>query len=73
LIGLLRPTAGSIHFGAEDYTTANEARRAEIGRRFGVLFQNSALWSSLTAAQNGALPLQIVKSLGTLTHVERKL
>jgi phospholipid/cholesterol/gamma-HCH transport system ATP-binding protein len=63
LIGLLRPTAGSVHFGALDYWSLDEARREEFGRRVGVLFQGGALWSSMTAAQNVALPLQMFTRL----------
>ncbi len=64
LIGLLRPSVGRVLFGAEDYWAAGEARRAEIGRRFGVLFQGGALWSSMSAAQNVALPLEMFSGLG---------
>jgi phospholipid/cholesterol/gamma-HCH transport system ATP-binding protein len=59
LIGLLRPSAGSVQFDGEDYWTLAEEQRAIRGRRFGVLFQGGALWNSLTAAQNVALPLQM--------------
>jgi len=55
MIGLLKPSAGSIYVGEEDYWGATEARRAEIGRRFGVVFQSGALWSSMTAEDNVAL------------------
>jgi len=67
LIGLLRPSAGSVCFGTEDYWSATEARRTEIGRRFGVLFQSGALWSSMTAAQNVALPLEMFTKLDPAT------
>jgi len=63
LIGLLRPVAGFVHFGGEDYWAAAEARREELGRRFGVLFQGGALWSAMTAAENVALPLQMFTPL----------
>jgi phospholipid/cholesterol/gamma-HCH transport system ATP-binding protein len=59
LMGLQRPLAGTIRFAGEDYWAAPDTRRAELGRRFGVLFQGSALWSSLTAAENVALPLRM--------------
>src|SRR3984957_19381645 len=39
LIGLLRPSAGEIIFGGEEYCSLDDERRAQIGRRFGVLFQ----------------------------------
>jgi phospholipid/cholesterol/gamma-HCH transport system ATP-binding protein len=63
MIGLLRPKAGTIHVGDEDYWAASAARRAEIGRRFGVLFQSSALWSSMSTAENVALPLRMLTRL----------
>jgi phospholipid/cholesterol/gamma-HCH transport system ATP-binding protein len=63
MIGLLRPTAGTVVVDGEDYWAAAELRRSEIGRRFGVLFQNGALWSSMTVAENVALPLQMFTRL----------
>jgi len=63
LIGLLRPDAGRIIFAGVNYCALGEARRAEIGRHFGVLFQGGALWSSMTAAENVALPLQMFTGL----------
>lgn len=63
LAGLLLPTAGSIVFGGEDCLSMDAARREAVGRRFGVLFQGGALWSSMTAAENVALPLQMFTSL----------
>jgi phospholipid/cholesterol/gamma-HCH transport system ATP-binding protein len=63
LIGLLRPSAGQVLFGAEDYWAATQARQADIGRRFGVLFQGGALWSSMTAEQNVSLPLEMFSKL----------
>jgi phospholipid/cholesterol/gamma-HCH transport system ATP-binding protein len=63
MIGLLEPMAGSIHVDDEDYWRATEERRAEIGRRFGVVFQSGALWSSMTAEDNVALPLRMFTRL----------
>jgi len=67
LIGLLRPAAGRVCFGTEDYWSATEARRTEMGRKFGVLFQSGALWSSMTAAENVALPLEMFTKLDPAT------
>jgi phospholipid/cholesterol/gamma-HCH transport system ATP-binding protein len=64
LIGLLRPSAGAVRFGAEDYWALDQGRRDDCGRRFGVLFQGGALWSSMTAAENVALPLQMLSRIG---------
>lgn len=63
MIGLLRPIAGNILVGKENYWDAGEERRAEIGRGFGVLFQGGALWSSMTVAENVALPMQMLTDL----------
>jgi phospholipid/cholesterol/gamma-HCH transport system ATP-binding protein len=63
MIGLLRPSAGTYRVDAEDYWAASEERRAEIDQRFGVLFQSAALWSSMTTAENVALPLRMLTAL----------
>ena len=63
IIGLLRPRAGTILVGADDYWAGSDAQRAVSGRRFGVLFQTGALWSALTVGQNVALPLQMFTKL----------
>jgi len=58
MIGLQRPTAGTIRYFGESFTEAAPARRRELLRTFGVLYQNSALWSSLTLRENITLPLE---------------
>src|SRR5215469_5100593 len=65
MIGLLRPREGEFFVEGEDYWADTERRRIEIGRsRFGVLFQNSALWSAMTVGENVALPMQMFTQLG---------
>jgi len=57
MIGLQRPAQGDILFdGRSFWGTDDESRRAQL-RKFGVLFQSGALWSSMTLAENVALPL----------------
>lgn len=78
MIGLLRPSAGVIQVGGEDYWAADDARRAEIGRSFGILFQNGALWNSMSVAENVALPLRMLTRLddaaiATLVRVKLSL
>ncbi len=63
LIGLVRPAVGTVHVNGEDYWAASEQRRVELGRRFGVLFQSGALWSSMSVAENVALPLRMFTRL----------
>ncbi|MBE7423891.1 MAG: ATP-binding cassette domain-containing protein [Zoogloeaceae bacterium] len=57
LIGLQRPAAGTVRYDGEDFWGAAEEDRARMKRRLGILFQGGALWSSLTLAENVALPL----------------
>src|SRR5690606_19825131 len=58
IIGLDRPTAGTVEvFGRELATLSADERRA-LERRWGVLFQDGALFSSLTVAQNVQVPLK---------------
>jgi phospholipid/cholesterol/gamma-HCH transport system ATP-binding protein len=58
LIGLQRPAKGRVLYGETDFWAQSEAQQDETKRRFGVLFQAGALWSSLTLAENVALPLE---------------
>jgi phospholipid/cholesterol/gamma-HCH transport system ATP-binding protein len=57
MIGVERPLAGDVFYSGEGYWAADEPRRDELRRRFGVLYQNAALWSSMTLEENVALPL----------------
>lgn len=57
LIGLNEPAQGEIWYGTESFTHADPTRRQQMLRRFGVLYQAGALWSSMTLAENIGLPL----------------
>ena len=57
LIGLQRPAAGRVRYAGEDFWSAAEEDRERMKRRLGIMFQGGALWSSLTLAENVALPL----------------
>jgi phospholipid/cholesterol/gamma-HCH transport system ATP-binding protein len=63
LIGLMQPAKGRVLYGGEDFWAAGQERRRQIMRRFGVLYQSGALWSSMTLAENVALPLEEYTSL----------
>ncbi|MDH4061532.1 MAG: ATP-binding cassette domain-containing protein [Gammaproteobacteria bacterium] len=58
IIGLQRPTAGRVHLFGVDMWSAPEKERAAVRQRFGMMFQDGALFSSLTVAQNVAVPLR---------------
>jgi len=58
LLGLLEPAKGEIFYGEDNFTKADRTEKETMLRRFGVLYQSGALWSSMTLAENVALPLQ---------------
>lgn len=58
MIGLVRPATGSVLYDGEDFWAADAQTQVQRQRGFGILFQAGALWSSLTLAENIALPLQ---------------
>ncbi len=57
MVGLKAPAKGRVLYGETSFWEADEATRAELVQRFGVLYQQGALWSSMTLAENVALPL----------------
>lgn len=57
IVGLHQPNAGTVRVFDEDLLTLPTERRSELERRFGVLYQRGALFSSLTVLENIALPL----------------
>lgn len=58
LIGLLKPTSGSILINGRDITAMNETELNEVRKKFGMLFQGAALLNSLSIADNVALPVK---------------
>jgi phospholipid/cholesterol/gamma-HCH transport system ATP-binding protein len=58
MIGLRQPAQGDVFFGRESLWQADASERDQMTRRFGVLYQSGALWSSYTLAENIALPLE---------------
>ncbi|MES2764302.1 MAG: ATP-binding cassette domain-containing protein [Bacteroidota bacterium] len=63
LIGLVEPAAGTILIDGEDFTAAAPEEKRLLLRKFGILFQSSGLFASMTLAENVALPLQTYTSL----------
>jgi phospholipid/cholesterol/gamma-HCH transport system ATP-binding protein len=57
IIGVMKPSAGSVKIFGDEITTMNDRQITNIRRRFGMLFQSGALLASLTVGENVALPL----------------
>lgn len=58
MIGLLRPAAGEIRVLGEDPHSPDRKRAEALRRRWGVLFQEGALFSALSVAQNILMPMR---------------
>ncbi|HEY1477797.1 MAG TPA: ATP-binding cassette domain-containing protein [Chthoniobacterales bacterium] len=58
LIGLKEVEKGEILYCGRSFSKATPEQQEEMQRTFGVLYQGGALWSSLTLAENVALPLE---------------
>ena len=58
MIGLQEPHGGEVLFEGTDFYKADERTQRRLQRRMGILYQNGALWSDMTLAENVALPLE---------------
>jgi phospholipid/cholesterol/gamma-HCH transport system ATP-binding protein len=58
MIGLKSPAKGKVFYGDVSFWDADPEERKHLMRRFGILYQSGALWSSMTLAENVALPLR---------------
>ena len=58
LIGLLQPTQGTVYFGGQDIFKLSEKELTRVRIRYGFVFQQAALFDSMTVAQNVAFPLR---------------
>jgi phospholipid/cholesterol/gamma-HCH transport system ATP-binding protein len=58
LIGLKEPSRGQVFYNGVSFWEMETEERERIMKRFGILYQSGALWSSMTLAENVALPLE---------------
>jgi phospholipid/cholesterol/gamma-HCH transport system ATP-binding protein len=58
IIGLVPPTLGEVYFDEENINQLNDRRLSLLRLRFGFVFQNAALFDSMTIGQNVAFPLR---------------
>lgn len=71
IAGLQSPAAGSIELLGVDVLSGGKSDRARLDGRWGVMFQDGALFSSLTVRENVEVPMRSVK--GLLPEVRREL
>ena len=58
MVGLKSPATGQVFYGDTNFWEADPLERENFMQRFGVLYQQGALWSSMTLAENVAMPLE---------------
>lgn len=58
LVGLIKPTRGSVLFDGKDLSHMTPAQLSDIRRRFGFVFQNAALFDSMNVFDNVAFPMR---------------
>lgn len=58
LIGLIPPLSGQIRIDGKDISNCNETTFKKILRKIGVLYQSTALFGSMTIAENVSLPIK---------------
>jgi phospholipid/cholesterol/gamma-HCH transport system ATP-binding protein len=64
LIGLKSPAKGKVYYEDVDFWESDLETRKRIIRRAGVMYQSGALWSSMTLAENVAMPIETYTDLG---------
>lgn len=73
LAGVIHPDAGKIRFDGQQLVAGDKAARAEFRKRCSFLFQSNALFDSLTALENVALPLEQTTDLSDREIRERSM
>ncbi len=58
IVGLVEPVKGHVEFDGHNMHTLHERELARVRQRFGFVFQNAALFDSMSVGQNVAFPLE---------------
>jgi phospholipid/cholesterol/gamma-HCH transport system ATP-binding protein len=71
LIGLFQPNSGQILYNGEDFTAMTNDQKKEVRKQIGMLFQGSALFSSMTVEENIIFPLDMFTKMKYKQKLER--
>jgi phospholipid/cholesterol/gamma-HCH transport system ATP-binding protein len=71
IVGLHEPTKGDVFFAGENFTDMNFEQRVPIRTHIGMLFQNSALFDSMTVEENIMFPLNLFTQKTKAEKLER--
>ena len=71
LVGLFQPDSGQILYDGQDFTAMNTDQKKSVRKEIGMLFQGSALFSSMTVEENVLFPLDMFTKDSTKQKMER--
>src|SRR5476651_486943 len=71
IVGLHEPTTGDVIFAGENFTKMNFEQRVPIRTHIGMLFQNSALFDSMTVEENIMFPLNLFTDMSKSEKLDR--
>ena len=71
MVGLHKPDQGTVIFDGEDFTQMDFEERVPIRKEIGMLFQNSALFDSMTVEQNILFPLEMFTEMSYAEKLDR--
>jgi phospholipid/cholesterol/gamma-HCH transport system ATP-binding protein len=71
LVGLFAPDEGKVFYGTSDFFNLDLEEKTELRKQIGMLFQNSALFDSLSVEQNVLFPLQMFSKQTVRQQTER--
>jgi phospholipid/cholesterol/gamma-HCH transport system ATP-binding protein len=71
IVGLHEPEKGNVLYSNEDFTTMDFEQRIPIRKEIGMLFQNSALFDSMTVEENIIFPLNLFTDMPKSEKLDR--
>src|SRR5271169_4944744 len=71
IVGLHEPTKGSVYYDGKCFTSMHFSERVHIRKEIGMLFQNSALFDSMTVEQNIMFPLNLFTDMPNDEKLDR--
>jgi len=71
IVGLHDPTKGDVIFDGENFTDMDFEQRVPIRKQIGMLFQNSALFDSMTVEENIIFPLNLFTTMSKSEKLDR--
>ena len=71
MVGLHTPEQGKVLYNGDDFTRMDFEERIPIRKEIGMLFQNSALFDSMTVEQNIIFPLEMFTEMSRSEKVDR--